>query len=95
MTYEKANYLIDGVPVFHSLTNWGPTGREEAINFIVNQVLQTVEGRESPCFVNVFIWNWGYDLGMLKEIKERLESKNFVFVRPDELADLYLQYKRE
>ena len=93
MTYEKANYLIDGVPVVHALTNWGPTGREEAINFIVNQVLQTVEGKESPCFVNVFIWNWGYDLGMLKEIKERLESKNFVFVRPDELADLYLQYK--
>ncbi|MGC9003829.1 MAG: GxGYxYP domain-containing protein, partial [bacterium] len=86
MTYEKANYLIDGVPVFHALTNWGPTGREEAINFIVNQVEQTVEGRKTPCFVNVFILNWNYDLGMLKEIKERLERKNFIFVRPDELA---------
>ncbi|MBC7327625.1 hypothetical protein H5T87_05880 [bacterium] len=93
MTYDKADYIIDGVPVFHALTNWGPTGREEAISYIVNQVLETVGNRKPPCFVNVFIWNWGYDMGMLKEIKERLEEKNFLFVRPDELANLYLRYR--
>ncbi len=94
MTYDKANYLIDSIPVFHALTNWGPTEREEAINYIVNQVSETVKDRKPPCFVNVFIWNWGYDLGMLQEIKQRLEDKGFVFVRPDELADLYLKYSR-
>lgn len=94
MTYDKSNYLVDNTPVFHALTNWGPIGRQEAINYIVNQVLQTVQGRESPCFVNIFIWNWGYDLGMLKEIKEHLEDYGFIFVRPDELANLYIQYRK-
>lgn len=94
MTYEKANYRIDGVPVFHALTNWKEgASREEAIDFIVDQVLNTVKGHKPPCFVNIFIWNWGYDMGMLVDIKKKLEEKGFVFVRPDELANLYLSLK--
>ncbi len=89
--YEDASYLgARNVPVFHAVMGWrDPATREEQLAFWEQQVREMTP-RQRPAFLHVFIWNWGADIPMLKELLDRL-GDDYVPVRPDHLAELYRQ----
>jgi len=89
--YEDANYLTDrNVPVFHAALAW-PEGlsREERLADLVRQV-KLMTPTQRPAFLHLFVLNWFADLPLLKELRNRL-GDDYVAVRPDHLAQLYLQ----
>ncbi|MDO8587506.1 MAG: GxGYxYP family putative glycoside hydrolase [Armatimonadota bacterium] len=100
MTYEKANYMLDGVPVFHALTNGVPGGGREVS--IANEYgrrsktlanwIKDVKVTERPGFIHA--WTIGWDLGptTLKMSADMLPSE-YVVVRPDEFVALFKKYK--
>jgi hypothetical protein len=102
MTYDKANYTLDGVPVFHALTGGiAGEGRSEPISesyarrakTIVNQIM-AVKPNERPAFIHAWTIGWDYGPTILKMAADQL-PKDYVVVRPDELASLFKKYKGE
>jgi len=100
MTYEKADYLLDGVPVFHSLTGGiAGEGRAEPIavsyarraKTLVDQI-NAVKVDERPAFIHSWTIGWDYGPTILKMVADQL-PKDYVVVRPDELAALFKKYK--
>ena len=89
--YEEATYLgARNVPVFHAVMGWrDPATREQQLAFWEEQVRQMTPSQR-PAFLHVFVWNWGADIPMLKELLNRLGDE-YVPVRPDHLAALYRQ----
>ncbi len=102
MSYEKANYVLDGVPVFHALTEgtFG-TSRERPLSE-VNQAkakafakeITSIKVTERPAFIHA--WNVGWDFGptTLKMTADLLPP-DYVVVRPDELAALFMKYRHD
>ena len=100
ITPEKADYLLDGVPVFHALTEGTVgTSRSRPIG-LENQrkargladeliAIKVPEGR--PAFVHAFIMGWDFGPTTLKMAADLLPP-NYVIVRPDEIAVLYKKY---
>ena len=99
MTYEKANYLLDGVPVFHALTEGTPgTSRERPISELnprkakaVADEIKSIVVTGRPGFIHA--WTGGWDMGptTLKMTADLLPPE-YVVVRPDELAALFKKY---
>ncbi|MDO8588211.1 MAG: GxGYxYP family putative glycoside hydrolase [Armatimonadota bacterium] len=100
MTYEKANYLLEGVPVMHSLTG-GVSGatRSRSINddykrrseILTKQITDVkVEGR--PGFIHAWTIGWDFGPTVLKMAVDKLPPE-YVIVRPDELVTLFKKYK--
>jgi hypothetical protein len=87
--YDQAVYPVArNVPVFHALTGWlDPGTREEQIAHVLKE-FRDMTPRTRPAFMHLFVWNWGFDLPMLKEIVDKL-GPDYTFVRPDHLAELY------
>ena len=87
--YAQANYPVArNVPVFHALTGWqDPATREEQIAHVVKE-FKEMTPTTRPAFMHLFVWNWGFDLPMLKEIVDKL-GPDYTFIRPDHLAELY------
>jgi hypothetical protein len=87
--YDQAVYPVArNVPVFHALTGWqDPATREEQIAHVLKE-FREITPRTRPAFMHLFVWNWGFDLPMLKEIVDKL-GPAYTFVRPDHLAELY------
>jgi len=76
--------------VFHAVTDWKEdVSRAEQIARTAEQ-LRRATPPQRPAFLHFFIWNWGYDLGMIHAVLERL-GPQYVAVRPDHLAALYAQ----
>lgn len=89
--YEDATYLTErNVPVFHAVLAW-PEGlsREERLADLVRQV-KLMTPLQRPAFLHLFVLNWFADLPLLKELLQRL-GEEYVAVRPEHLAQLYLQ----
>ncbi|MGQ9737488.1 MAG: GxGYxYP domain-containing protein [Armatimonadota bacterium] len=89
--YEDATYLTErNVPVFHAVLAW-PEGlsREERLANLVRQV-KLMTPPQRPAFLHLFVLNWFADLPLLKELLQRL-GEEYVAVRPEHLAQLYLQ----
>lgn len=89
--YEDATYLTErNVPVFHATLAW-PEGlsREERLADLVRQVKLMTPTRR-PTFLHLFVLNWFADLSLLRDLFHRLGDE-YVAVRPDHLAQLYLQ----
>lgn len=91
-TYAEATYpTARNMPVFHGVTGWREdASREEKIREMVEQV-RAFTPKERPAFLHLFVWNWGADLGALREVLHRLGG-DYTAVRPDHLAALYRQY---
>ncbi|MBC7287397.1 MAG: hypothetical protein H5T86_04995, partial [Armatimonadetes bacterium] len=78
------------VPVFRATGVWRMTAtREERIAEVVADV-RRLSPPQRPGFMHLFVLNWFCDLPMLREILEQL-GPDYVCVRPDHLAQLYLQ----
>lgn len=100
MTVEKADYLLDGVPVFHALTE-GTTGtsREKPIGeqnprkskALAEEIL-SIKVAERPAFLHIWTVGWDFGPTTLKMAADLLPA-DYVVVRPDELATLYKKYK--
>ena len=81
--YEKADYVVDGVPVFHSINR---SDKKRILIDIRSQIPS-----EPPAFMHVFLLNWNYKYQDIKKLVDSL-PRNVLVVRPDELAALYLEY---
>lgn len=94
-TYDEATYpTVHGVPVFHAATGWTEGApREKQVADVVAQI-KAMAPAGRPAFLHLFVWNWGFNLPMLKEILDKL-GPDYVAVRPDHLAQLYKQYLAE
>lgn len=89
--YVDATYpTVRNVPVFHAMTGWREEdSREERIARMVAEV-RSFTPKERPAFLHLFVWNWGFDLPMLRDVLRGLGDE-YVAVRPDHLAALYRQ----
>ena len=85
-TRENANLMAGGKPVFHVLADGTP--RELGDNLI-----QAV-GDQRPAFVHAFLFNWDWRLSDVAKLAEQL-PEDYVFVRPDELTQLFLKSQSE
>lgn len=100
MTLEKADYMLDGVPVFHAMTEGTPgTSRDRPIGELNKRKAESFAAEikaipiaAKPTFVHA--WCSGWDLGptTLKMTADLLPV-DYVVVRPDELAALYKKYR--
>jgi len=93
--YDAAVYpTARGVPVLHAVSGWiEGAPRDEQVRHVVEQV-RRITPAERPAFLHVFIWNWGFDLGMLRAVLDGL-GPDYTAVRPDQLAMLCGGYLRE
>jgi hypothetical protein len=98
--YDRANYLLEGVPVFHALTyGIAGEGRQETISesytrrakILVDQIM-AVKTTERPAFIHAWTIGWDYCPTILKMAADQL-PKDYVVVRPDEMAALFKKYK--
>lgn len=89
--YEDLNYLTEGnVPVFHAALMWPENlEREERLADLVQQVKMLTPSKR-PAFLHLFVLNWFADLPLLRDLQRRLGDE-YVVVRPNHLAQLYLQ----
>ena len=97
MNYPKSNYLLNGVPVFHALTQFNYLGlrirHEKDVGDRVKE-LRRYAPKEPPGFINAFLVNWHFQP---KDIEKMLKDAGpkFIPVRADAMADLYLGFKSE
>ncbi|MDO8587503.1 MAG: GxGYxYP family putative glycoside hydrolase [Armatimonadota bacterium] len=100
MTYDKASYSLDGVPVFHTVTN-GISGTERSRPIgeenkrkakEMAKWLTSLDIKEPPGFAHAFAIGWDFGPTNLKMAADLLPPE-YVIVRPDELAALFKRYK--
>jgi hypothetical protein len=79
-------YMLEGKPVFRSVTSWRKPGGPAFMQEIRDQV-----GTQRPAFVNGFVHCWTYpDLNKVAEIYDARDA-DMVFVTPEQLTELYLK----
>ena len=100
MTPEKAAYMLDGVPVFHALTE-GTTGtlRTRPLGEVnarkaksLADEIKALKITERPAFLHVWTTGWDFGPTTLKLPADQLPA-DYVVVRPDELAALFKKYR--
>ncbi|MDO8588212.1 MAG: GxGYxYP family putative glycoside hydrolase [Armatimonadota bacterium] len=100
MTPEKASYLLEGVPIFHSRTG-GLTGTDRSrplaedyqrkAEALAKQIIEVNAG-ERPAFIHAWTVGWDFGPTILKMAADMLPSE-YAVVRPDELAALFKKYR--
>ena len=96
-TLDNLASEADGVPVFRAVNRppymltYTPTARREAEQFTIKEITDWTPVRR-PAFLYVFLANWLTNMEMLQNIARGL-GKEYVPVRPDQLAMLYRQFK--
>ncbi|KAA8954310.1 hypothetical protein, partial [Mycobacterium sp.] len=90
--YRRITYqLPDGQVVFRAATRWTPDKAKET-SYLVDQIRTRVAATR-PAFINVFIWNWGMNMGGLYSVLKAL-GPDYVDVTPSELNALYRASRR-
>jgi len=100
MTLDNANYLMEGVPVFHALTCGSLSAdRQRPIANDYRRRAKALAGEimavkidNRPAFIHAFTLGWDYGPTILKMAADLLPP-DYVIVRPDELAALYKKHK--
>jgi len=87
--YETSKFVTKaGVPVFHAIAP--SRAWQSDPQTIVSELRQRI-GNTRPAFANVFCFNWRISPTMIESILEKLGDE-FVAVRPDKLAALYMSW---
>jgi hypothetical protein len=87
--YDNGTYsLPGGLPVFHALSG-GPNSGEALLREVRAQA-----GARRPAFANAFMVNWFMNMDAMQEAFDKRDA-DMVFVTPAQLADLYLQARRQ
>jgi len=88
---------VSRIPVFRAVNRppfmltYTPSTRREAERFTIEEIIGwTPQGR--PAFLYVFLANWLTNMEMLENIVRGL-GKEYMPVRPDQMAELYLKFK--
>ncbi len=97
----NANTVLDGVPVFHTLTNFRvwttpeetQTKKMELENAWLLGEIAANTPRERPGFMSTLAISWWYYPAWLKDLHDRLPTR-YVPVGPGDLARLYLESRR-
>lgn len=101
-TLEKANYILDGVPVFHAMTEGTcgtsrtkPIGEENArkAKYLADEI-SGIKVTERPAFIHAWTVGWDFGPTTLKMAADLLPA-DYVVVRPDELASLFKKYRAD
>src|SRR5208337_1251566 len=88
---------VAGIPVFRAVNRppyvltYTPTARREAEQFTIKEITGWTPPHR-PAFLYVFLANWLTNMEMLESIVRGL-GKEYVPVRPDQMALLYRQFK--
>jgi len=88
---------VSGVPVFRAVNRppymftYTPTARREAEQFTVKEIVDWTPPHR-PAFLYVFLANWLTNMEMVENIVGGL-GKEYVPVRPDQMAMLYRQFR--
>ncbi len=88
---------VNGVPVFRAVNRppymltYTPSARREAEQFTIEEIVGWTPPHR-PAFLYVFLANWLTNMEMLENIVRGL-GKEYVPVRPDQMAVLYRQFK--
>ena len=96
-TLDNLAAEADGVPVFRAVNRppyiltYTPSARREAEQFTIKEITSWTSPHR-PAFLYVFLANWLTNMDMLENIVRGL-GKEYVPVRPDQLAMLYRQSK--
>jgi hypothetical protein len=101
MTYDKANYVLSGKPVFHSLTVGSvsadrkrPLAKDQKhrARELAKQIT-SADVTERPAFIHSFTIGWDYGPTILKMTADLLPA-DYVVVRPDEFIALYRKHNK-
>ncbi len=84
--YNKANYLLNGIPVFHAVNR----GRDP--EKLLGEIIESTP-KKAPAFMYVFLHNWSFTSDDIANVMNQLPEK-YKLVRPEQLTDLYLQYRK-
>lgn len=85
----ESNFLMNGVPVFHSM--W--VERENEIIGKLNSI--ALASPNQPVFVFIGYNSWNFDFTALKNVAEALPNDTYTFLRPDHFAELFKYYHEE
>ena len=83
VTYEKANFMVNDVPVFHALTMGGLDAKKMA-----DEVREQTPSDVRPAFMHIFAVNWVHNPATLAELASEL-GPEYVVVGPETLGELY------
>jgi len=105
MTDEEANYLVDGVPVFHAQTKWttsytdpnlseNATRDQAEIYNLTSQIEGAIKRTEKrPLFIHGMALSWTVPPTLIKKVMEHFDD-DVIFVTPSELVRLYTMHKK-
>ena len=89
---------VAGIPVFRAVNRppymltYTPSARREAEQFTIKEITDWTPPHR-PAFLYVFLANWLTNMEMLESIARGL-GKEYMPVRPDQMAALYSKYRR-
>ncbi len=84
--WKDEPYLVNDIPIFHF------------VNDAVDPAQTLKEAIDNaptarPGFVAIFIQNWPFSVDKIEKMRQAL-GDDYIFVRPEELADLFNQYNK-
>jgi len=96
VSYERANFIVEGVPVFRTLVGSGaPRSDEENARVLVEGIRQATPSIR-PGFMNVFVLgNYLIRSCRVLELVMAELGDEYVAVRPDEMGYLYMMWRRK
>ena len=84
--YEQCNYMVDDTVVFHALRQ-GASYIDQRLESITKEIPDT-----RPAFAHLFFINWRWTYADLEKLVNLL-PEDFVVVRPEQLGQLYRDWK--
>jgi len=84
MSYDKSNFMVNGVPVFHSITTGSDAKK------LASEIEEQTPSGIRPAFMNIFAVNWRNSPETLAETVSAL-SPEYVVVGPETLGRLRIE----
>ncbi|MBP7934462.1 MAG: hypothetical protein KA354_07410 [Phycisphaerae bacterium] len=84
----KANELVEGVPVFHTMVNTSPVDK------MIKEVDSWAGKLPRPLFMNVFLFNWDFNADRLNQLGDGLVQRGYNVITPEVIGDLYKESLR-
>ena len=94
MSPDHADYLFDGVPVFHCLTRWNPafttSDPNQDVAYTIQQIIANTP-TQRPAFMNTFMLSWTMFPTQIRQVAQGLPSY-MVPVTLGQMLDLNQQW---
>jgi hypothetical protein len=80
---SKANEMVEGVPVFHTMVN------TSSVDNMIKEIESRAGNLPKPLFMNVFLFNWEFKADKLNQLGDGLVQKGYNVITPEVMGDLY------